>query len=94
MVSVATFDRAQERTASNDELGWTEKDGKWDTEILFENQYDIRALELLSDIIGQVTVRLYNEKCKVNLPVEYENIVRYSQVLRRYYAFFITCIPL
>ena len=82
LVSVATFDRAQKRTATNDELGWT-KDGKWDTEILFENQYDIRALKKLSDIIGQVTVRLYNEKCKVNLPAEYENIVRYSQVLHR-----------
>jgi len=90
LVSVATFDRVQKRelgpfialTATNDELGWTEKDGEWDTEVLFENQYDIRALDLLSEIKGAAIIRLYSEKCKVSLPAEYDNIVRYSQVLR------------
>jgi hypothetical protein len=90
LVSVATFDRVQKRelgpfiavTATNHELGWTEQDGEWDTEVLFENQYDIRALNLLSRIQGQNSIHSYNESCKVNLPAEYVNIVRYSQVVR------------
>jgi hypothetical protein len=90
LVSVATFDRVQKRelgpfiavTATNHELGWTEQDGEWDTEVLFENQYDIRALNLLSRIQGQNSIHSYNESCKVNLPAEYDNIVHYSQVFR------------
>lgn len=90
LVSVATFDRVQKRelgpfvalTATDDELGWTEKDGEWDTEVIFTNQYNIRALDLLSEIKGAAIIRRYNEKCKVNLLAEYDNIVRYSQVLR------------
>lgn len=89
LVSVATFESVQKRevgplialTATNDELGWTEQEGEWDTEVLFKQQYDIRALDLLSEIKGAAIIRLYNEKCKVNLPAEYEQIMRYSKVV-------------
>ena len=65
---------------TNDELGWTDDGGLSDTEIHYTNLYNLSECGLLSYIKSPRTIRQYNEKCMVNLPVEYEHIVRYSKV--------------
>jgi hypothetical protein len=89
IVAVATFVKFKKRevgpliafTATNEELGWTKKEGKWDTELHFSNLYNLSACDLKSEILCPSTFRVYNEnQCKINLPVEYSNIVRYSKL--------------
>ena len=88
LVAVATFVRLQKRelsplvnlTYTNEELGWTDSDGNWDTEIHYRDLYNLTECDLFSEIKGGATIRVYNEKCKVNLPEEYPHIVRYSRV--------------
>ena len=64
-------------TMDNEELGWTK--GEWDTEIHYTELYALDDVGLLTQIKGPSPIRKYNEKCQVNLPVEYENIVRYRR---------------
>ena len=68
-------------TMDNDELGWTGEGLNWrsDTEIHYTELYALYDVELLTHIKCPTTIRKYNEKCQVNLPVEYENIVRYRR---------------
>jgi hypothetical protein len=83
LIAVATFTGMHERiigpiidiTFSNKELGWTETDGDWDTEIHYTNLYDIDSHELYSEIKGACTIRPYNEKCKVDLTIIYDQIM-------------------
>jgi hypothetical protein len=78
LIGVATFTNIQKRefglTLSNEELGWTDYDGKWDYEVHYKDLQDITSYNLCSEIKSPGNIRKYNEKCKVNLPVEYENI--------------------
>ena len=67
-------------TLTNKELGWDKTEGEWDTEVHYKDLYNLTDLHLLSEIKGPVGIRPYNEKCKVNLVAEYQNIVRYSKV--------------
>ena len=69
-------------TPTNQELGWTKTKGEWDTEVHYKDLYDVTELKLLTRIKGQLVGRLYNEKCKVNLPEEYANIIKYSKIIR------------
>jgi hypothetical protein len=70
-------------TSTNEELGWTEKHGNWDTEVIYKDLYNISECELYPEIKGQSSIRKYNEeKCALNLPAEYLNIVRYSKITR------------
>lgn len=88
IVAVATFTSTNERilgplielTATNDELGWNLTKGDWNTEVHYRDLYNLTDCELFSEIKSPRTIRSYSEKCKVNLPVEYLNIVRYSKV--------------
>jgi hypothetical protein len=88
IVAVATFIETTVRvlgpliaiTNTNEELGWTETEGNWDIEVIYKDLYNVSLCGLYSEIKGAVGIRLYNDKCKVNLPSEYENIVRYSKV--------------
>jgi hypothetical protein len=88
IVAVATFTGAKERvlgplialTATNDELGWNCTEGSWDTEVHYKDLYNLTHCNLFSDIKGPSTIRLYSEKCKVNLIEEYLHIVRYSKL--------------
>jgi hypothetical protein len=61
---------------SNEELGWTGEGDGWtsDTEIHYSDLYLVDACELLTHIKGASTIRKYNEKCRVDLPVEYSRI--------------------
>lgn len=67
---------------TNEELGWNGEGPDWtsDTEIHYSELYGLNDCELLTHIKGAKTIRKYNEKCKVNLAVEYSYIVRYSRV--------------
>jgi hypothetical protein len=69
-------------TPTNQELGWTKTEGEWDTEVHYKDLYDVTELKLLTLIKSPLVGRLYNEKCKVNLPEEYANIIKYSKVTR------------
>ena len=69
-------------TPTNQELGWTQTVGEWDTEVHYKDLYDVTELKLLTQIKSPLVGRLYNEKCKVNLPEEYTNIIKYSKVTR------------
>ena len=69
-------------TSTNQELGWTETEGEWDTEVHYKDLYDVTELKLLTEIKSPLVGRLYNDKCKVNLPEEYANIIKYSKVIR------------
>jgi hypothetical protein len=88
IIAVATFIASKERVLgpliatsfTNEELGWTETDGEWDTEIHYKNLYNLNSCELYSEIKSPLVIRCYNEKCKINLPAEYPNIVRYSKI--------------
>lgn len=68
---------------TEEELGWTHGDGPdWvsDTEIHYENLYVLENCDLLTHIRGPSSIRRYTENCRVNLPVEYSYIVRYSNI--------------
>lgn len=64
---------------TNEELGWTKQEGNWDIEIHYQNLYDIEYCELYTEIKSPLVIRTFNEKCHVDLPTEYNNIVRYSK---------------
>jgi len=91
IVAVATFTGIKARvlgplmalTFTDDELGWTETEGNWDTEVHYKDLYNLTECNLHSEIKSRTTIRVYDEKCKleckVDLPVEYPHIVRYSK---------------
>jgi hypothetical protein len=88
LLAVATYRSHNERvigplvnlTMTNEELGWvvSETDRISDTEIHYTDLYGLSKCELLTHIKGAASIRKYDEKCMVNLPVEYSYIVRYS----------------
>jgi hypothetical protein len=88
LIAVATFTALKQRvigplitlTETNEELGWTESDGDWDTEVHFKDLYNLTQCKLYTEIKGAAMIRSYNENCKVNLPEEYPRIVLYSKI--------------
>lgn len=91
LVAVATYVSHNERnigplisfTRTNEELGWVLlNDSEWlfDIEVHYKDLYNLETCELLTRIKGPKTIRTYNKKCKVNLPLEYTYIVKYSKV--------------
>ena len=88
IVAVATFTEIKERilgplialTLTNIELGWDKTEGDWDTEVHYKDLYNLTQYNFISEIKGTSVIRLYNTNCKVNLPAEYPNIVRYLKV--------------
>ena len=85
-IAVATYKHHKARelgplvnvSMTNEELGWTGPDD-WDTEVHYTDLYDISECDLLTRIEGPLTIRKYDLKCAVDLPAEYNNIVRYSK---------------
>jgi hypothetical protein len=67
---------------SNEELGWTGGGTNWtsDTELHYTDLYGLCECKLLTHIKSPSTIRKYDEKCKVNLALEYNYIVRYSKI--------------
>ena len=71
-------------TETNEELGWTKSTGDWDTEIHYTKFYNITSCNTFTRIKSPLVIRKYNsEKCEVNLPEEYNNIVKYSGITRK-----------
>ena len=68
---------------TNEQLGWTNEGPDWtsDTEIHYTHFYQVDKCELLTHIKTRSTICKYNEKCRVNLPLEYSYILRYSKVI-------------
>jgi hypothetical protein len=89
IIAVASYVRHQKRqvgelcnvSMTNEELGWTGDDWTSDTEVHYKNLYGVKECELLTGIIGSASIRKYNDKCKLNLPMEYNNITRYCKAL-------------
>lgn len=69
-------------TLTNEELGWTGSGEDWtaDVELHYTDLYGLSDCDLLTHIKGAATIRKYDEKCRVNLAVEYSYIVRYSRI--------------
>lgn len=67
-------------TMSNKTLGWDGNDTDWDTELHYTDLYVLDKCNMLSNIQGAYSIRRYNEKCEVDLQVEYAHIQRYSKV--------------
>ena len=67
---------------TNEELGWSGSGVDWtaDVEVHYTDLYGLNDCELLTHIKSLLAIRKHCEKCRVNLPVEYSNIVRYSKV--------------
>ena len=90
IIAVATYRSHNKRdfgplidvSMTNEELGWIGEGPDWtsDTEIHYTDLYGLDNCELLSHINGPATIRRYDEKCRVNLAVEYSYIQRYSKI--------------
>jgi len=90
LIAVATYRSHNSRefgpliniSLTNEELGWTGSGTDWtsDIEVHYTDLYGLDNCELLTHIKGAKTIRKYNEKCRVHLPVEYSYIERYSRV--------------
>ena len=90
IVAVATFVKTVARelgplislTPTNEERGWTSQHGNWDTDVFYEKLYIVSHANLLTQIKSPGNVRKYNEKCKVNLPIEYQYIEKYLKPVK------------
>lgn len=90
IIAVATYCSHNKReigplinlTMTNEELGWIGEGPDWtsDVEVHYKDLYCLTECELFTNIKGPSTIRKYDDNCKVNLAVEYNNIVRYSKV--------------
>jgi hypothetical protein len=90
IIAVATYQSLNKRelgplvnfTMTNQELGWSGEGPDWtsDTEIHYSDMHGLSDCELLTHIKGPTTIRKYDDKCRVNLSIEYNNIIRYSRM--------------
>lgn len=94
IIAVATYRSHNKRelgplvsiSLTNEELGWTNDGSDWisDTELHYTDLYNLNDCELLTHIKSPTTIRKYDEKCRVDLALEYSYIIRYSKVIREY----------
>jgi hypothetical protein len=67
-------------TPTNEELGWTQEEGEWDTEVHYTDLYDLTDCDVFTEIKSPLVGRVFNrEKCAINLLEVYPNIVRFSK---------------
>lgn len=93
IIAVATYCSHNKRelgplvniSMTNEQLNWTHDGPRWisDTEIHYTDLYNLTSCEMLTHISGNATIRRYNEKCRVNLPIEYNYIVRYRNITHK-----------
>jgi hypothetical protein len=60
---------------TNDEVDWS-----CDAEIHYSNLYVVLQCDILTNIKGSATIRKFDEKIQLNLPDEYQKIVKYSKI--------------
>ena len=67
---------------TEEELGWTHDGTHWesDTQVHYSDLYGLEDCDLLTHIKGPCVIRKYDEKCRLDLAVEYSYIVRYSKI--------------
>jgi len=73
-------------TMTAEELGWTGEGPDWvsDTEVHYTDLYGLEQCEMLTHFKPTSTILKYKPSlCRVDLPAEYTNIVRYSKVTSR-----------
>jgi hypothetical protein len=90
IIAVATYLSHNQRevgpliniTMANEDLGWISDTTDWisDIEIHYTDLYGLNECDLFTHIVGPKTIRKYNEKCRIDLEVEYSHIVRYSKI--------------
>ena len=70
------LDQVDNRTMTDEELGWTGEGVDWksDTEVHYSNLHNLEAHNLLTHIKSPLTIRKYDQKCKVDLALEYSKI--------------------
>lgn len=80
--NIRVFGPLIDTSLNNEELGWTGSGTEWnsDVEIHYTDLYGLDECEILTHIKGAATIRKYDEKCRVNLAVEYSYIARYSKI--------------
>jgi len=88
--AVATFVSQNKRqigplidiSMTNDELGWAGDGVEWtcDTEIHYSNLFGLSNCDIFANIKGCATIRKYDEKIELNLPDEYQKILKYSKI--------------
>ena len=90
-IGVATFTRNNSRelgplfdlTPTNEELGWTQEEGDWDTEVHYTDLYDLKDCDVLTNIRSPLVGRVFNkEKCSEDLPEVYKNIIRFTKATK------------
>jgi len=62
---------------TDDEISWSRNGKEWescDTEVYYTDLYGLQNCELYTNIVSPLIIREYNEKCQVNLPLEYKYI--------------------
>lgn len=77
-IGFAEYINHNERTKTNEELGWEydSNSNDWTIEINYKNLKNIEDGNYCTFIVGQnVNIRLYNDKCKINLPHLFEKIM-------------------
>jgi hypothetical protein len=81
-IACATFTefvlREEGKTISNAELGWDTSlggsSGFWDYEVRFANFTEIINKNILTEIKAACPIRIYNERCKADLPRIYDSL--------------------
>jgi hypothetical protein len=67
-------------TPTNEDLGWVNVPGEWDTEVHYTALYDTVKADIYTKIKSPLVIRRYNpEKCVGDLPEIHANIVRFSR---------------
>lgn len=90
VLAVATYSSHNKRelgplintTLTDEELGWEETKYTygWDTEIHYIQLYNVSKCELFTHIKGACPIRKENEKCLLDLDIEYFYITKYANI--------------
>jgi hypothetical protein len=83
-IAFAEYINHNERTKTNEELGWEieSNSNNWTIEINYKNLTNIEDKNYYTHILGQnVNIRIYNDKCKINLPQIFENLLYDIEIL-------------
>jgi hypothetical protein len=84
------YDRTKEtlvqiNTKSNEEMGWDDKDEKWDFQIEYKNLYNTEKQNITGIIKGSCTIfryEIHKNEFNYDLYQEYENFKRYAEPIR------------
>ena len=91
IVGMAIFQRWEDRSWIDDmtdkEIGYENQERAiWDRTLYYRDLYDMRDrpqnMKFLTHIKSPTMFRKYNNKCKVNLPLLYQNIMMFSGIRR------------